>query len=162
MLQAIDAPLVDGAAPPLPVQQHAESFTLLHGREGKPVASARALGRSKLNLAQYAGVEAMSKQLALVLLQSMVMVAVLVETSFPRCVSDDVHARQMSNDICAAGEGGFAARAPAALKTPSRLRATFERSAGARAIDVHRADSLLLLLKPKSRTAFEHGGVLAQ
>ena len=28
---AIDAPLVDGVAPPLPVQQRAESFTLLHG-----------------------------------------------------------------------------------------------------------------------------------
>lgn len=38
---------------------------------------------------------------------------------------------------------------------PSQLRQLFERSAGARAIDTHRLESLLLALKPKSRTAFE-------
>ena len=37
----------------------------------------------------------------------------------------------------------------------SDLRTRFERSVGPRAIDTHRLDSLLLLLKPKSRTALE-------
>ena len=45
------------------------SFTLLHCRDGKPVtSSAKALGRSTLNLAQHAGLEAVSEELALVLL----------------------------------------------------------------------------------------------
>ena len=44
------------------------SFTLLHCRDGKPISSAKPLGRSKLNLAQHAGLETTSTELALVLL----------------------------------------------------------------------------------------------
>jgi hypothetical protein len=45
----------------------------------------------------------------------------------------------------------------AGTSTPQsgQLRQRFERAAGARAIDTHRLDSAILLLKPKSRTAFD-------
>jgi hypothetical protein len=44
------------------------SFTLLHCRDGKPVASAKPLGRSKLDLSRHAGHEPLSEALTLVLL----------------------------------------------------------------------------------------------
>ena len=44
------------------------SFTLLLCRNGKPISAAKPLGRSKVNLAQHAGLETVSVELALVLL----------------------------------------------------------------------------------------------
>ena len=51
--------------------------------------------------------------------------------------------------------GGKVPKGEGEQATLSVLRTKFDRSVGSRAIDTHRIDSLLLLLKRKSRTAYE-------
>ena len=63
----------------------------------------------------------------------------------PELGADGAHA-----DGAAAGVDIGGGRRP-----PSALRLSFERSAAARAIDTHRVQTAMLLLRPKSRTAFE-------
>ena len=57
----------------------------------------------------------------------------------------------------AAGLGGGATSAPSlsAAARPGPLRRAFERSTGARFVDLHRLDGLLVVLKAKSRTTFD-------